>query len=147
MRLGRICTIEKLIGFKPGTVSVGLICFIGSLGRFIDDPRAALPREVPPDPLDGDEKALLEIDEEIDMNDRPRQPGRPALHRPPSEIEDSSVAADHRRIAAIFEPKTCHGSSRSQAFSRVCALLLGDLRETGQKLSIRPASADVSPMA
>uniref|UniRef100_UPI0031012FC1 hypothetical protein n=1 Tax=Neorhizobium sp. EC2-8 TaxID=3129230 RepID=UPI0031012FC1 len=76
-----------------------------TLGRFIDNPRAALPREVPPDPLDGAEKALPEIDEEIDVSECPK-PGRPAFQRPLSEINDSSVTADHCGIAAVFEPKT-----------------------------------------
>ncbi|WP_280114046.1 hypothetical protein [Neorhizobium vignae] len=39
---------------------------LGFRGRFIDNPRAALSREVSPDPLDSNEKALLEIDEEIE---------------------------------------------------------------------------------
>jgi hypothetical protein len=86
---------------------------IGSLGRFIDNPRAALPREVPPDPLDCDEKALLEIDEEIDVDKCPKQPGSPPFQRPFSKVEDGGVPADHRRIAAVLEPETWHGSSRS----------------------------------
>ena len=75
----------------------------GLLGRFVDDPRTALSREVAPDPLDGDEQALLEIDEEIDVNECPKQPRRPAFHRPLSKVEDSSVSAYHCGIAAIFE--------------------------------------------
>jgi hypothetical protein len=80
-----------------------MLCF---RGRFIDDPRAALTREVPPDPLDGDKKALLEIDEEIDVNECPKQPGRPAFQRPFSKVENCGVPANHRRITAIPEFET-----------------------------------------
>lgn len=75
----------------------------GLSGRFVDDPRTTLSRKIPTNPLDSDEKALLEIDEEIDVNDCPKQPGCPPFHRPLSKVEYSRVAADHCRIAAIFE--------------------------------------------
>lgn len=94
-----VVVIVDVMRLRAGTV-------IGSLSRLIDDPRAALPREVPPYPLDGDKKALLEVDQEVDMDKRPKQPGRPAFQRPFSKVEDGGIPTDHRRITAILEFET-----------------------------------------
>jgi hypothetical protein len=113
-----VIAIAKAVGAYPSLRSAGSAIdggwlMLGSLGRLVNYSRTALSREVPPDPLNGDEKALLEIDEEIHVDECPKQPGRPAFQRPFSKVEDGGVPADHCRIAAVLELKTWHGSSRS----------------------------------
>src|SRR5690606_35180675 len=68
-----------------------------------NDARAALAGEVTPDPLDADEKPLFEVDEQVDVDERPEEPGKAALQRPPAEVEDCGIAADHGGIAAVVE--------------------------------------------
>ncbi len=62
--------------------------------------------------------------------------------RPFNVHSPKSTTAALRPITAVLPRflnlKPCHGTAHSQAFSKVCSLLLSDLCETGQKLSIRP---------
>lgn len=44
-------------------------------GIFIDQARSTLAGGIAPDPLEGDQQPLLEIEQQIDVNDRPQEPG------------------------------------------------------------------------
>jgi hypothetical protein len=98
--------IFRLWSYGSAVCRGWLLFPLGSLGRFIDDPGTTLPRQVPPDPLDGNEKALLEIDEEIDVDKRPKQPSRPTFQRPFAKVENGGVPADHCRVAAVLKLET-----------------------------------------
>ena len=59
--------------------------------------RAALERDIGPHPIERDDDAVAEADQEIDVHDAPDEPGEPAAQAQPAEIHHRGLAPDRSR--------------------------------------------------
>src|SRR6185503_5737104 len=73
----------------------------GSPQLLRDDPRIALERPVRPGPVDHDDDAVPEIDEEVDVRPEPHEPGGEAREPQPAEIGDRGLAPDGRELPVV----------------------------------------------
>lgn len=80
---------------------------------------------------------MLETDQQIDVNDCPKDPGRPTTNSPPPEVEDGSVAPDDRRVAAIVKLKRLRSAALTnllrKCMPKVLPFLFCDLSKTRQR--------------
>src|SRR5687768_8645487 len=74
------------------------------------------------------------------MDDGPHDPGNPALQPIAAEIENRGVAADDGGVAAVAEAERRHRNAApdivEQRASEVATLLVGDLRQSGERLAV-----------
>src|SRR5579859_4327113 len=82
---------------------------------------------------------MLEAGEQIDVDERPEEPGqRPAQTRP-AEVEDRRVPSNDRRIAAVMEDEIRRGFAFPDTFRKCAAeimtFLLRDLSQARQLLA------------
>src|SRR5260370_15591685 len=106
-----------------------------------DQSRAALERDVIPAPVQRDRKAAAKPDQEINVSQAPQQPCSKARQLDPAEFGDGAFSADrrHRAEVAIVERlRRMSFYSGSQDVRNILSLLLGNGRDTWQRLSIRP---------
>src|ERR1700761_1405014 len=78
---------------------------------------------------------MLETHQQIDMDQRPEAPGKPAFEPPPAEIEHGRMPADDRGVAAIVEMEWFVPALPREKIAQIDTLLLGDLRETWKRLA------------
>src|SRR5438270_551810 len=128
-----------------GTVAV-LMGLRGSLARLgwvvdlCDETGAAVPRDVNPQPAQGDRQAIAQADQKIDVGQAPDPPSKPSADLQPTEVDDRRAFADGREIAGM--PIAKGADSRISAEPRldglrdVQTLLLGGRRYSGNRIPV-----------
>src|SRR5690606_15443253 len=105
-----------------------------------DEPRAALKGEIGPKPVDGDDQAVANADEKIDVDEAPDPPGEPAGKPEEAEIDHRRAPTDGREVADvdIAEGRRRAPASEPRADDPggVFALLLGDRGHAGQRRAV-----------
>src|SRR5580658_1362678 len=88
----------------------------GKTGAAGDQASAALVREIRPRPLHEDEHAVLETNQEKNVNEQPSQPGHESRDVYPAELRDGRGAADGGEAAfvEVVERRAGHGFRRSR---------------------------------
>src|SRR5262252_2275423 len=81
---------------------------------------------------------MLETNEQIDVDERPEDPGEAALHAAPAEVENRRVPTDDRSVAArvVAERRKRPRRAARQHAAKIDALLLRDLGESGQRMTM-----------
>src|ERR1700719_3023018 len=104
--------------------------------RFKNEPGATLVSQVAPDPLCDHQQPMLKSHKQIDMDQSPEEPGRPAFDPAPTEIEHGRMAADDCGVATILELEgraVCTSDNLpDKCAAEIGALLLCDLRQAGE---------------
>src|SRR5689334_22601112 len=87
-----------------------------------------------------DLQAVLEADQQVDVDERPQQPSQTAFELPFAEIEYRGVAADDRGVAAIVKAEWFVQRTAARLGCKqppyIGALLRGDLRQRRQRLAV-----------
>jgi len=88
----------------------------GKTGAAGDQASAALIREIRPRPLHEDEHAVLETNQEKNVNEQPSQPGHESRDVYPAELRDCRGAADGGEAAfvEVVKSRAGHGFRRSR---------------------------------
>src|SRR5215467_16341690 len=72
-----------------------------AIRRIRNQTRAALKGEVVPEPVEGDDKAVAQSDQKIDVRDAPEHPADESLQLQRSEFYDRGATADRREVAKM----------------------------------------------
>ena len=94
--------------------------------------------QVRPRPLQHDGESIPEAHQKEDVDEEPHQPSEEARHAQPAEIGNGRRTSDRGHIAGIAVVKRCGGlpgRKPQDVPGGVRALLLGDLRHAGQRLT------------
>src|SRR5690349_2565650 len=104
-----------------------------------DEAGAALPAHVCPRPFEEDEEAVAEADQEHDVDEEPREPGRQAREAEAADHRDGGGAADGGHAAAVAVAERL-GRLAGQAVQHVAGrralLLQGDRSQPGQRAAV-----------
>src|SRR5262249_2695236 len=104
-----------------------------------DEARAALEGHVGPEPGQGDDDAIAQADQEIDVDEAPKQPGEPSGQLDKTEIGDRCLTADGREAAAVAVAKRPWWRTavdpRADHLRHEGTLLVGDRRDARESLA------------